>query len=107
LTTERLDPEAKRLKRLKPGDLADEAFVAKTRLEAIKSEAIRRQLKTAEGQAGRITLSPPGTQQRSDRALLLQVLDITESEFTARFCRETRTDWRLTVSARRTIRAAA
>jgi hypothetical protein len=65
-----LDPEVKRLRRLGPAELADEAFVLKSRIEAIKAEAIRRGLKTAEGQAGRITLSPPGTQERSDRALL-------------------------------------
>jgi len=101
--TERLDPEAKRLKRLSPGELADEAFLAKARIDAIKSEAIRRGLKTAEGQAGRITLSPPGTQERSDRALLLQVLGIAESEFIARFCRAVKTDWRLTINPRRTF----
>ena len=55
--TERLDPEIKRLRRLSPGDLADEAFILKTRIDAIKEEAVRRGLKTAEGQAGRITLS--------------------------------------------------
>ena len=105
--TERLDPEAKRLKRLSPADLADEAFTAKARLDAIKSKAIRRGLMTAEGQAGRITLSPPGTQDRSDRALLLQALNIAESEFIFRFCRPVKTDWRLTITPRKIIRAAA
>jgi hypothetical protein len=105
--TERLDPEVKRLRRLSPGDLADEAFILKTRIDAVKDEAIRRGLKTAEGQAGRITLSPPGTQERSDRALLLEVLGISEAEFISRFCRQTKTDWRLTINPRRTFRAAA
>jgi hypothetical protein len=105
--TERLDPEIKRLHRLLPGELADEAFVAKMAVDAIKSEAIRRGLTTAEGQAGRIALSPPGSQDRSDRARLLAVLGITEAEFITRFCRPVKTDWRLTITARRIIRAAA
>jgi hypothetical protein len=81
--------------------------VLKSRIEAIKTEAIRRGLKTAEGQAGRITLSPPGTQDRSDRDLLLTVLGITETEFISRFCRQVKTDWRLTINPRRAFRAAA
>jgi len=102
-----LDPAVKRLRRLAPGDLADEAFILKARIEAIKDEAIRRGLKTAEGQAGRITLSPPGTQQRSDRDVLLTVLGITEAEFISRFCRRVKTDWRLTITPLRVIPAAA
>jgi len=62
-----LDPETKRLRALTPGELADEAFVSKSRIDAIKTEAIRRKIKTAEGLAGRIALSPPSTQDRSDR----------------------------------------
>jgi hypothetical protein len=52
--TERLDPEVKRLRRLSPADLADEAFTHKAAIEAIKEEAIRRGWKTPEGQAGRL-----------------------------------------------------
>lgn len=99
--TKPLDVETKRLRALSAGELADEALALKTRLEAIKTEAIRRGIKTAEGEAGRLTLSPPGTQDRIDRALLLEVLGITEAEFIARFCRETKTDWRLTITPRR------
>ena len=102
-----LDPETKRLRALTPGELADEAFVSKAHIDAIKSEAIRRGLKTAEGQAGRIALSPPSTQDRSDRAVLLEVLGITEAEFISRFTRKVQTDWRLTINPRRTFRAAA
>ena len=47
-----LDPETKRLRRLSPGALADEALALKKRIDAIKDEAIRRGLKTAEGEAG-------------------------------------------------------
>jgi hypothetical protein len=105
--TQRLDPEIKRLRGLLPGELADEAFALKTRLEAIKNEAIRRRLRTAEGQAGRITLTPPGSQDRTERNLLLAVLGINEGEFVARFTRPTKTDWRLTVNPRRELRKAA
>ena len=102
-----LDPETKRLRRLSPGALADEALVLKKRIDAIKDEAIRRHLKTAEGEAGRITLSPPGSQDRTERELLLKVLDITEAEFIARFTRRVQTDWRLTIKPRRQFRQAA
>jgi hypothetical protein len=57
----------------------------------------RRRLKTAEGEAGRITLSPPGSQDRTERELLLNVLEITDAEFIARFTRTVQTDWRLTI----------
>jgi hypothetical protein len=39
-----------------------------------------------EGADFKITLTPPGTSQRTDKPLLLQVLGITENEYTARFC---------------------
>jgi hypothetical protein len=48
-----LDPETKRLRRRSPGALADEALALEKRIDAIKDEAIRRRLKTAEGEAGR------------------------------------------------------
>jgi hypothetical protein len=102
-----LDPETKRLRRLSPGALADEALALKKRIDAIKDEAIRRRLKTAEGEAGRITLSPPGSQDRTERELLLKVLEITEAEFIARFTRIVQTDWRLTIKPRRQFRQAA
>ena len=102
-----LDPEAKRLRRLSPGALADEALALKKRIDAIKDEAVRRRLKTAEGEAGRITLSPPGSQDRTERELLLKALDITEAEFIARFTRTAQTDWRLTIKPRRQFRQAA
>jgi hypothetical protein len=105
--TERLDPEAKRLRKLAPGALADEAFALRTRIEAIKDEAIRRGLRTAEGEAGRMTLTPPGSQDRTERARLLEVLGISEAEFIARFTRSIKTDWRLTINPRRELRKAA
>ncbi len=82
-----LDPETKRLRRLPPGALADEAYVLKCRIDAIKADMIRRGLKVTEGQAGRIALTPPGARDSSDRTRLLQALGISESEFVTRFCR--------------------
>jgi hypothetical protein len=40
----KLDPEAKRLRKLTDGDLADEVGGFETRIAALKSEAIRRNL---------------------------------------------------------------
>ena len=105
--TERLDPEIKRLHRLSPSELAEEAFELKTRIERIKDEAIRRGLKTAMGETGRIALSPPSSQDRTERAVLLEVLGISEAEFIARFTRKISTDWRLTINPRRELRKAA
>ena len=101
------DFPTKRLKRLSPADLADEAFVAKAWIDAIKREAVRRGLKTAEGEVGRFSLSPPSTQERSDRTALLQALDISEADFISRFCRQVKVDWRLTISSRKTFAAPA
>ena len=42
--TEKLDAEAKRLRKLSPGDLADEIGVLEARVDALKGEAIRREL---------------------------------------------------------------
>ena len=102
-----LDAETKRLRKASPGALADEALAFKTKIEAIKAEAIRRGLKTAEGETGRFTLSPPGTQDRTEREGLLKVLGITEAEFVRRFTRTVKTDWRLTITARRQFCQAA
>jgi hypothetical protein len=60
------------LRKLSPGDLADEIGVLEARIDALKGEAIRRELHRAEGQAFKITLTPPGTSQRTDKAVLLK-----------------------------------
>ena len=105
--TKPLDPEVKKLRALAPGELADECGVAKARIDAIKEEAIRRGLTRARGQAFKISLSPPSTQNRTDRDKLLAVMGISESEFVLRFTRPAETDWRLTCSAVKPPRAAA
>jgi hypothetical protein len=102
-----LDPEVKKLRGLAPGELADEIGVLEARIDALKAEAIRRNLRHAEGQAFRIVLSPPGTQQRTDKPRLLQVLGISPEEFAARFCRSVATGWRLTCTPRRNLSQAA
>jgi hypothetical protein len=101
-----LDPEAKRLRKLSPGLLADEAGALKARTEAIKDEAIRRGLRKADGELWKLSLSPPGESNRTDRARLLQVLGISEAQFISRFCSPTHTDWRITITARKVPRAA-
>ena len=52
---EKLDPEAKRLGNISPGDLADAIGALEARIEVLKAEAIRRELHRAEGEAYRIT----------------------------------------------------
>jgi hypothetical protein len=105
--TKPLDPEVKKLRALAPGELADECGIAKARIDAIKEEAIRRGLTRAKGQAFKISLSPPSTQNRTDRDKLLAVMGISESEFVLRFTSPAETDWRLTCSAVKPPRAAA
>ena len=60
------------------------------------------------GENYRSVLTPTGTQQRTDKPLLLQVLGITAAEYAARFCRPVHTGWRrLTCTAIRKLAAAA
>ncbi len=101
-----LDPETKRLRKLSPAALADEAGVLKARVEAIKDEAIRRGLRKAEGEFWKLSLSPPGESNRTDKARLLQVLGISESEYTARFTSVTHTEWVMRCTARKVPRTA-
>src|SRR5271169_345997 len=74
---EKLDPEAKRLRNISLGELADAIGAIEARLDVLKAEAIRRELHRAEGEAYRIVLTPPGTSQRTDKPLLLKVFGIT------------------------------
>lgn len=101
-----LEPEARRVRKLSPGALADEAGAAKEKIEAIKNEAIRRGFRTVEGAAWRLSLSPPGVSNRTNKATLLAVLGISESEFVTRFTSPTQTDWVMRCTARKPLRAA-
>ena len=105
--TVRLSVEEKLLRQMPPSMIADEALDLKDRLESLKGELVRRGLTRAEGAAGRVTLSPPGEQDRTDRGLLLEVLGISEAEFVSRFTHKVQTDWRLTVSRKRSFQRAA
>ena len=51
-------------------------------------------------------MSPPGESNRTDRARLLQVMGISESEFVARFCSSVHTDWVMRCTARKALRTA-
>jgi hypothetical protein len=104
-----LDPEIKRLRKLSPAALADEADEAgalKAKTEAIKDEAIRRGLKKAEGQFWKLALTPPGQSNRTDKSRLLAVLGISESEYVARFTSVVHTDWVMRCTARKVLRVA-
>ena len=104
--TTTLDAEAKRLRRLTDGQLADEIGELDERHEALKAEAIRRALRRAEGALFKITLAPPGTSQRTDKKKLLEVLGMSEGEYSARFCYPVHTGWRLVCTALRKLAAA-
>jgi hypothetical protein len=103
---EKLDPEAKRLRKASPGYLADQIGALEARIEVFKAEAIRRELRRAEGEAYRIVLTPPGTSQRTDKPMLLSVLGITAAEYAARFTYPAHTGWRLTCTALRKVGVA-
>jgi hypothetical protein len=87
------------MRKLTAGELDDEVGALEVRIDALKAEAIRREIRRAEGEDFKITLTPPGTSQRTDNPLLLRVLGITEDEYTARFCHPVQTGWRLTCSS--------
>ncbi len=101
-----LDPEVKRLRKLSPAALADEAGALKARTEAIKDEAIRRGLHKAEGQFWKLALTPPSISNRTDKGRLLAVLGISESEYVTRFTSPTRTDWVMRCTAQKVLRTA-
>jgi hypothetical protein len=103
----RLSPEERALRTLSPALIADEALELKERLDTLKGELIRRQVHRVEGILGKVALSPPGEQDRTDRNLLLGTLGITEAEFVSRFTHKVRTDWRMTVTRKKTFRQAA
>jgi len=86
------------LREMTPGQLADAAGKLKAALSDIKDEAIRRDLRRAEGNEFRLTLSPPSRQVRLDRARLEEHHG---HELLAPFLYEADTDWVMRCSARR------
>jgi hypothetical protein len=101
-----LEPEARRVRKLSPATLADEVGAAKEKIETIKTEVIRRGLRKVEGELWKLSLSPPGTSNRTDKDRLLAVLGISESEFVARFTSPTQTDWVMRCTARKVLRTS-
>jgi hypothetical protein len=101
-----LDPEVRRLRKLSPSALADEAGALKAKTEAIKDEAIRRGLRKAQGEFWKLALSPPGTSNRTDKPRLMAVLGISENEYEARFTSPVDTGWVMRCTARKIPRTA-
>ena len=64
-----LSPEGRRLRKLTDGELADEVATFEARIDALKAEAIRREIRRAEGGDFRITLTPPATSQHRQAAV--------------------------------------
>jgi hypothetical protein len=102
--TEPLDPETKRLRRLTPGELADEvgklkAVIADLELglDRHKAEGVRRGLEVADGDLFHLTLTPPGTSRRLDTRTLLAVFG---DAFVNHFSRDVATDWVMRCFAR-------
>jgi hypothetical protein len=103
--TEKLDPEVKRLHRLSAGELSDEVGTIKAeiadceaKLEALKAEAVRRQLTEADGRLFRVTLSAPTTGSRIDTSLLRKVMG---DAFVDHFSKLTEIGWSLRCFARK------
>jgi hypothetical protein len=89
---------AAHLRLMSPGQLADAAGKLKATLADIKDEAIRRELRRAEGTAYRLTLSEPGRQTRLDRARLEQDHG---HDLVAPYLYEEDTSWVMRVTARK------
>jgi hypothetical protein len=67
--TEKLAPEAKRLRNVSSGELADAIGALEGRVELLKAEAIRRELRHRRGRGLPHRPPPPGTAQRTDAAV--------------------------------------
>ncbi len=103
--TEKLDPELKRLHKLSPGELADAVGGVKAAIAALdeqldgyKAEAVRRDLREADGTLFRLALSPPTTQARLNSYMLRQVFG---DAFVDHFSRPVEIDWVMRCSARK------
>jgi hypothetical protein len=103
--TKPLAPETKRLRGLSAGELADAVGAVKAKisdleaeLDTLKAEAVRRDLREAEGKLFRVTLSPPGSHLRIDGTLLRRVFG---DPFVDHFSRAVLTDWMMRCFARK------
>ncbi len=102
--TEPLDPETKRLRRLSPGEIADEVGKVKAQianlddwLQAAKTEAVRRGIEAADGELFHLTLTPPTQQLRIDGVTIRRVMG---DQFADHFSRACVTDWCMRCFAR-------
>ena len=103
--TEPLDPELKRVRKLSPGELADEVGAVKAqisdleaKLDGYKAEGVRRGLTEADGKLFRLAFSPPTAQLRIDGKLLRQIFG---DPFADHFSRSVIVDWVMRCSARK------
>ena len=103
--TEPLDPETKRLRKLSPGELADEVGGLKAQLAALderlgayKAEGIRRGLDKADGTLFHLTLTPPGIGRRIAGDMLRAVFG---EAFVDHFSKDVATDWVMRCYARK------
>lgn len=92
-----LSDEERRLRKLTSAELADEVGALKAEIgdrnaaiDVLKAEAVRRGLTEADGSLFRITLSPPGEQQRIDKEMLESVFG---TAFVQHFSKTVPTDW--------------
>jgi hypothetical protein len=99
----KLTEDQRRLRGLTPSELADQVGALKadaadveSKIEAIKLEAIRRKLLSADGSMFRITLSPPGESRRVDVKALRR--DKGE-KFLAPYTTTAPTDWSMRCNA--------
>lgn len=109
-----LDAETRRLRGMKPGQIADEVGALKAaladideQLEAYKAECVRRGLDSAQGNLFDITLSPPAERKSLDKDAL--VADFGADVVEERYTKATMgTSWTLRCNARKQrVKAAA
>ena len=100
-----MTPDEKRLRKLSPGELADEVGAVKAqisdleaRLDGYKAEGVRRGLSEADGMLFRLAFSPPTAQLRIDGNLLRAVFG---DPFADHFSRPIMIDWVMRCSARK------
>jgi hypothetical protein len=68
--TEKLDPEAKRLRNISPGDLADAIGALEARIEVLEGRGDPARVAPRRGRGLRIVLTAPGITQRTDKPRL-------------------------------------
>lgn len=93
----RLTDAERRLRKLKPGELADECGGLQADIAAIKAECIRRGIDRADGDVFRLALSAPGEYRRFDRPRY----ELAHGALPAEYMTTVMTDWQMRCTARR------